>query len=208
MTLASLLKQYEDIFQTPTAADKIRDFQAQIVLKDEATPRFLRARPIPYALRDKVDMELDLMESTGVISRVETSEWASPLVVVPKADGRVRITGDFKNTVNSQLCITQYPLALPEDIFANLHGCSTFSKLDGSNAYHQIELDAKSKECLVINTHKGLFRYNVLPQGISSSPAIFQSIMDQMLQGIPKTGAFIDDAIVRSRGELTHLSTL
>jgi hypothetical protein len=75
--------------------------KTRIVLKDDANPRFLKAPPIPFALRKKADKELDLMEKTGVIERIEDSEWASPLVVVPKPKGKVRITADFKNTVVS-----------------------------------------------------------------------------------------------------------
>lgn len=206
--LTALLKDFADVFKTPTSQDRITGFTARVILKDNATPRFLKARPLPYALRDKVDHELQQMEDTGVITKIPTSEWASPLVVVPKPDGRVRITGDFKNTVNSQLCVTQYPLAIPDDIYANLAGCSVFSKLDGSNAYHQLELDENSKNFLVINTHRGLYRYNVLPQGIASSPAIFQCFMDEMLQGIPHSGSFIDDVISGSKNDNAHLRQL
>ncbi len=177
-------------------------------MKDDATPRFLKARPLPYAIKGKVDKELDNMESTGVISRIETSEWASPLVVVPKVDGRVRITGDFKHTVNPNLCITQYPLAVPDDLFATVSNGITYSKLDGTNAYHQIEVDDNSKRFLVINTHRGLFRYNTLPQGIASSPAIFQQFMDIMLMNLPQTGAFVDDAITTGSTDADHLKHL
>jgi hypothetical protein len=96
--------EYEDVFATPTGF--IKNFKARIVLKDDATPRFLKARPILSPLREKADKELELMEKTGVIERIEHSDWASPLVVVPKPNGKVRITADFKNTVNNQLCIT------------------------------------------------------------------------------------------------------
>lgn len=143
--LQTLLEEYNDIFQPPTSTDRIRNFKAHIILKEDATPRFLKARPVPYSQRVKVDKELSEMEATGVISKIETCDWASPLVVVPKADGRIRITGDFKMTVNSQLCVTQYPLAIPDDLFATISGGNTFSKLDGSNAYHQIEIDDASK---------------------------------------------------------------
>ncbi len=206
--LQTLMNEYKDVFQTPTKTDKIRGFTAHIILKEDATPRFLKARPLPYAIKGKVDKELDTMESTGVISKVETSEWASPLVVVPKADGRVRITGDFKHTVNPQLCITQYPLAVPDDLFATVSNGNTYSKLDGTNAYHQINVDDKSKRFLVINTHRGLFMYNTLPQGIASSPAIFQQFMDTMLMNIPQTGAFVDDAITTGSTDEDHLQHL
>ncbi len=206
--LKSLLSEYKDIFNEPSATDRIHKFRARIIMNDNAQPKFLKARNLPYAVRSKVEKELELMERTGVIEKIDFSEWASPLVVVPKSDGRVRITGDFKNTVNSQLCITQYPLALPEDIYNDMNGGTVFSKLDGSNAYHQLELEESCKKFCVINTHRGLFRYNVLPQGIASSPAIFQQFMDQMLKGIPKTGSYIDDTIATAANKKEHLKTL
>ncbi len=105
--LQGLLAEFQDVFKKPTAADRIRNFKARIHLKEEATPKFLKARPLPYNLREKVERELDEMEAIGAITKVETSEWASPLVVVPKPNGKVRITGDLKNAVNNQLHVTQ-----------------------------------------------------------------------------------------------------
>jgi len=184
---------------------QIQNFKAKVILKDNAIPKFLKARPLLFAVRDKVDAELDQMEKSGVIEKIDQSEWASPLVVVPKPNGKVRITGDFKNTVNSQLCITQYPLAVPEELFSQVSGGNKFSKLDGTNAYHQIELEESCKAFLVINTHRGLYRYNVLPQGISSSPAIFQEFMDKLLKGIPMTRSYIDDCISSGNTDQQHL---
>jgi len=148
------------------------------------------------------------MEKSGVITRIEHSDWASPLVVVPKANGRVRITGDFKHTVNNQLNVTQYPLQRIEELFSAVSGGKTFSKLDGPDAFHQMELDDSSKEFLVINTHRGLYRYNVLPQGIASSPAIFQEFMDTLLKNIPMTGSFMDDGLCSGVTDDQHLSHL
>lgn len=204
--LEELIKEYDDVFSTPSG--RITNFKAKIILKEDAIPRFLKARPIPYALKDKVDAELIKMEQLGHIERVDHSDWASPLVVVPKPNGKVRITGDFKNTINNQLCINQYPLASPEELFNSIAGGNKFSKLDGTDAYHQIEVDDNSKKFLVINTHRGLYRYNVLPQGIASSPAIFQECMDKIIQGIPMTGSYLDDGICTGRTDQQHLKTL
>ena len=63
-----------------------------------------------------------------------------------------------------------------------LNGGQHFTKLDLSEAYLQIELDDESKQFLVINTHKGLYRFNRLPYGVASAPAIFQKVMDEVLQ--------------------------
>jgi hypothetical protein len=157
LTLESLFHEYRDIFSEPTGL--IKDFKATVVLKDDAIPKLMKARSVPYALLSKADKELKLMEQKGVIERIDHSDWASPLVVVANPNGGVRITGDFKHTVNAQLCINQYPIANPEEMFHSISGGEKFSKLDGPNAYHQIELDEASRECMVVNTHRGLFRY-------------------------------------------------
>ena len=80
--------------------------------------------------------------------------------------------------------VNQYPLPRPDEMFTNLNDSVSFSKLDFSEAYLQIELDEESRKLVVINTHKGLLHYNRLPFGISSAPAIFQQVMGQMLQGL------------------------
>ena len=67
-----------------------------------------------------------------------------------------------------------------DELVAALAGGKTFTKLDLSNEYLQLTLDEPSKEYLFINTHKGLFKYNRLPFGVSSAPAIFQRHMDTL----------------------------
>ena len=67
--------------------------------------------------------------------------------------------------------------------------------LDLSQAYLQLPVDEDSKDLLVINTQKGLFRYNRLPYGVSMAPAIFQSVMDRILQGLP-VACYLDDILI------------
>ncbi|CAF4638013.1 unnamed protein product, partial [Rotaria sp. Silwood2] len=83
-----------------------------------------------------------------------------------------------------------------------------FSKIDFSEAYLQVELDDDSKELLVINTHKGLFRFNRLPFGVASAPSIFQKIMDQMLSGLEGAVCYLDDIIVMGKNKIDHLNNL
>ena len=46
------------------------------------------------AMKEKVEEDLDRLERIGVISKVETSEWATPTVPVRKPNGSVRLCGD------------------------------------------------------------------------------------------------------------------
>ena len=116
----------------------------------------------------------------SILTKVEWSEWGTPIVPVPKKDGSVRIWGDYKVTVNPELQAEQYPLPRIEDIFARLAGGQRFSKIDLHKAYHQLEMEEDCKKYLTINTHMGLFQYNRLVFGITSAPAIWQRTIDQI----------------------------
>ena len=71
-----------------------------------------------------------------------------------------------------------YPIPRIDDLFTKLTGGKSFSKLDLSQAYLQVELDEELKKLAVINTHRGLFKYNRLPFGLSSALGIFQHAME------------------------------
>ncbi|CAB4044385.1 Hypothetical predicted protein, partial [Paramuricea clavata] len=158
--LKNLLDTYAEVFE-----DKLGTFKsakARITLKEGSQPQFRKARHVPYSLRPKVEEELKRLQSEGILSKVEWSDWATPIVPVPKQDGSVRICGDFKGTINPTLQAEQYPLPRIEDIFAHLAGGKKFSNIDLRQAYHQIELEEESKKYLTINTSMGLFQYTRL----------------------------------------------
>ena len=167
-------------------------------MQDGAKLIFCKARPVPYALRQKVEEELDRLEKLGVVRKVERSDWASPIVCVPMKDGSLCICGDFKVSVNQVLLDNPYLLPDMEDIFATLGSGTVFSKIDLSNAYQQMELNTNSQQYLTVNTHKGLYAYQRLTYGIASAPALFQSTMDQILQGMDNVHCRIDDIIIRA----------
>ena len=151
---------------------------------------------IPYALRNAIEDELDRLEREGILEKVTHSEWATPVVAVPKPDGKVRLCGDFKVTVNQAMKVDQYPIPTAQDLYATLAGGKKFSKIDLSQAYLQMELDPESQKYCTINTHRGLYQFTRLPFGIASAPATFQKMMDTILQGISGTICYMDDILV------------
>ncbi|XP_056132822.1 uncharacterized protein K02A2.6-like, partial [Lampris incognitus] len=151
---------------------------------------------------------LTRLTDLGMISPVEHSDWATPVVPVNKKDGTVRLCGDFKVTLNQALCVDKYPIPRIEDLFSSLAGGQRFSKPDLSNAYLQMEVVEESRKLLTIFTQKGLFCYNRLPFGIASAPALFQKAMDQVLVGLPFTHCYLDDILVSGPDEETHLKAL
>lgn len=181
--------------------------RATLKLRADAEPVFCRARPLPYALRPRVDAELDGMLRAGVIEPVDTSDWATPLVIVHKPDGSLRICADYKVTLNKMLYVDKYPVPKVDDLFSRLRGSKYFTKLDLSQAYNQILLD-ETRNLTVINTHRGLFMYNRLVYGLASSPGIFQRIMVKLFEGVPNVTVFLDDILIHNSCLDSHIDTV
>lgn len=205
--LEQVLSKYADVFRDELGT--LHGFQAKFHVDEKQQPRFFKPRPLPYMMRERVEVELEKLQSQGIIEPVQFSKWAAPIVPVIKSDGKsLRLCGDYKVTVNSASKLDQYPIPRIEDLYSKLSGGKTFTKLDMNQAYLQLLLDEESKEYTVINTHRGLFRYNRLPFGISSSPAIFQRAIDSLLQSIPNVVVYLDDILVTGETDAKHLENL
>ena len=204
--LKDILKRHESLFRPELGL--ARNIDAKLYVEPDAIPRFCNARPVPYALREKVENELNRLQADGIIEPVQFAEWAAPIVPVLKPDGTARICGDYKLTVNKAAKLDAYPIPRIEDLFARLAGGKKFTKLDIAHAYQQIPLDEDSRSSVTINTHKGLFRYNRLPFGVHSAPAIFQRAMEGLLRDIPSTVVYLDDILITGKTEEEHLQNI
>ena len=187
---------------------KVKGYKAKIHLKENASPHFCKPRPVPFAIKEKVEQELRRLQDEGIISPVEFSEWAAPIVPVIKTDGKIRICGDYKVTVNQEAKVDSYPLPQIDDLLAKLSGGTKFTKLDMSHAYQQVELEEDSRKYVTITTHQGLFQYNRLPFGVSSAPGIFQRTMDSLIQGLPGVVGYLDDVLVTGKSDKEHRENL
>ena len=202
-TLNEILKEAEDVFDEKRGT--INGVKAKIVLDTpETKPKYFKPRPVPYAIRNKVGLELDRMEAEGTIEKVQYSDWAAPIVTVVKPDGGIRICGDYKVTVNQASKLDNYPIPKTEDVLAELGGGQYFSKIDLTQAYTQLELEEDSKQYTTINTHQGLYKFNRLPYGISSAPGIYQRTMENLLRGISNVYVRIDDILIAGSSKEDH----
>nr|XP_029715873.1 uncharacterized protein K02A2.6-like [Aedes albopictus] len=177
-----VLQKFPRVFED--SIGKISRVQANLPLKSDARPVFLKARKIPFNLQSVVDAELDKLVAEGVLTKVNQSNWATPIVPVKKSNNRVRICGDYKQTVNPNLVVDRHPLPTVDELFASLAGGKRFSKIDLVQAYLQMEVAPEDREILTLSTHRGLYRPNRLMYGVASAPAIWQRQMEALLQGI------------------------
>ncbi|UYV68013.1 hypothetical protein LAZ67_5002793, partial [Cordylochernes scorpioides] len=151
-------------------------------------------------------MTLDLVLLPCVLKM--DSPIASPLVCVPKKNGKIRICADFKRTLNPFIEDVKYPIPNIDNVLHSFFGKSIFSKIDLSSAYHQILLDEESQKLTVISTHKGLFKYKRLPFGIKSGATIFQRTMDNIFSGLKNVIIYLDDILIASSDVNEHISDI
>ena len=185
----------------------VKDTVSLNILPD-AKPTFLRARTVPVRLQDMVKNELQRLEQAGTITKVHSSDWASPTVNVLKSNNSVRICGDFSSTVNKYLNPVHSPLPTVDDVIARVGAARIFSKLDLTSAFNQLPLNEESKQYTTINTSECLFVYNYLPFGLSASPGLFQSYMSKLLHNIDNVIAYQDDLLIMSPTISAHNDTL
>lgn len=119
------IDKYPDIFKEGLGT--IKGIKAMTYLNEGVTQRYFKARPVPYSIRGKVEEELDRLLDEKIISPVEFSEWAAPIVPVVKGGGKIRICGDYKVTINNGVNMDSYPLPQIEDILAKLAGGKRFT---------------------------------------------------------------------------------
>lgn len=203
MVIHSIVSKFYKVFSSTLG--HFREGTIHLSLKENSEPKFFKARPIPYGIRDKVEQEINRLVNEGILVQVDYSEWGTPIVPVAKRNGSLRICGDYKVTINPHLKIDQYPLPRIQDLFSKLQGGKQFTKLDLSQAYQQVELDEESSRLTTISTHKGLFRYTRLPFGVACAPAKFQKIIEQTLQGIEGVICFLDDILITGCNKEQHI---
>ena len=122
-------------------------------------------------MRDKVKDAIEKLERKGIIEIVPENQptpWVSPVVVVPKSDGTVRLCLDMR-MINQAIQRVRHLIPTVEDISLDLNQAKYFTKLDLPQAYHQLPLDEQSRFIATFSTHLGLFRYTRLPYGINAA---------------------------------------
>ncbi len=97
---------------------------------------------------------------------------------------------------NEAMTRIRYPIPTVDDISFKLNGATHFSRLDRSQAYHQLELDEASRYITTFSTHLGLFRYKRLNYGTHASAELFQYTLATQLQGLEGVQNIANDIIV------------
>ena len=137
-TAEDIVHQYSDLFDT-SSVGKLKGIQVSLRVRNE-NPVFTKPRVVSFAIQSKYEDTLDKLVAEDIIEKVEHSEWASPTLPIVKANGDLTICGDFSTTVNTFSVLEQYPVPTLEELLGKLSGGKKFTKIDLSQAYHQLEI--------------------------------------------------------------------
>lgn len=194
--LLDLLEKYKDCF-----ASNLKELGSTNVT--EMNIEINSKRPIvyrPYRLshkeRDQVREMVGEMLEAGIV-RESTSEYASPVILVRKKDGRMRMCIDYR-MLNSVTIKEHYPMPVIEDEIARLSGQAFFITLDLFSGYYQVPISEQSKPLTSFVTPDGQFEFNRMPFGLANAPAVFQRMMNRVLGSArySQATAYIDDVLI------------
>lgn len=165
-------------------------------------PLFARARPLPPDKYKAAKEEFERMMEMG-ICQPSKSPWASPLHVVKKKDGGLRICGDYRR-LNAVTQPDRYPIPRIQDFTYQLKDMKIFSKVDIKMAYYWIPINQEDVQKTAIITPFGLFEYKCLNFGLKNGTQSYQRFMHQVLRGIDGCFCYVDDILLFSKCEESH----
>ena len=199
--LRELFKEFADVLQNRPGRTEVVEHQIET---GAAKPVRLPPYRLPQAYRETVQRELKAMLAEGIIEP-STSEWAAPIVLVPKKDGSLRLCVDYRR-LNGVTQSDAYPMPRVDELIDRLGGAKFITTLDLTRGYWQVPVAEADRHKTAFTTPFGLHQFKVMPFGLQGAPATFQRMMDRLVDGCDAfTAAYLDDLVIHSSTWEEHL---
>ncbi|PZC75624.1 hypothetical protein B5X24_HaOG205900 [Helicoverpa armigera] len=194
--LFKLLRRYEGCFAHDLAGLGCTNVASMKIELDSKRPVVYRPYRLSHHEREKVRGMVDEMLQANII-RESVSNYASPIILVRKKDGNLRMCVDYR-MLNSITVKERYPMPLIEDEIARLSGHACFITLDLMSGYYQVPISEECKHLTAFITPDGHYEYNRMPFGLANAPAVFQRMMNHVLGAarFDKATVYIDDLLI------------
>jgi transposase InsO family protein len=207
--VAELLTRYSDVFSSGDHDIGRTDLVSHsIPVLPESAPIKQAPRRLGPEKELEVEKQIEGLLDRGMIEPGDGA-WASPVVLVRKKDSTWRFCVDYRR-LNDITVKDAYPLPRIDDTLDALAGSQYFSTLDLLSGYWQVPLDTDAQEKSAFVTRGGLWKWKVLPFGLTSATATFERLMEMVLRGLHwKTLLiYLDDVIVFSNSLEEHCDRL
>ena len=112
------------------------------------------------------------MLKLGIISETKYSDWASPVIMIPKKDKTYCLVVDYRYLNSCTIRLSQN-LPLIDDLIDTLGKANLFSQVDMRAGFHQMPLDRSSRHLTNFVCKFGSYSYNRLPTGLVNAPNKF-----------------------------------
>ncbi|XP_063596500.1 uncharacterized protein LOC134773250 [Penaeus indicus] len=162
-----------------------------------------RMSPVKFEILSK---EINFLLDNNIIEP-STSEWASPCLLVPKSDGSWRLCTDYRK-VNALTVSDCFPLPRIDDIIDKVGSSKFISRIDLLKGYYQVPLTDNAKKISALITPTGLYQYRTMPFGMKGAPATFQRLITNILSGLDRVAAYLDDLIIFTDTWKDHIRVL
>lgn len=204
----SLLQKYSSVFSAHDADLGCTDLISHDIPLLDNIPVRQRYRRIPPSEYEEVKAHINRLLEAKVI-RESSSPYASPIVLVRKKDGSLRMCVDYR-LLNSKTRKDAFPLPRIEESLDALSGACWFSTLDLASGYNQVLVTEQDKPKTAFCTPFGLFEWNRMPFGLCNAPSTFQRLMQRMFgdQQCQSLLLYLDDIVVFSSSIGQHLQRL
>ena len=201
-TEADIKGKYKELFN---GVGLLWDYKLKLNIDDSVKLVAQPVHRIPFGVREKVERKLDELLESGIIEEVPEGPtgWVSPLVVIPKADGDIRICVDMRCT-NQAIVRERQPIPKIEEVLQDLNASTVFSRVDLKWGFHQILLAEESRHVTTFVTHRGLYRYTRLMFGVTLAPEKYPQLIRDVLRGCEGVANIAEDLIIYGRGEEQH----